>query len=262
MSESPSPPSPGAAPAHPLPPEAAWYDRHYRAEQQGLPPWYRFLLPDLVSHLRPDMRLLEAGCGQGHILRRLVAEHRLPEENVHGCDQSRTAVEFLRARLPRAHLAVRDLYQLDYPEDSFDVILLMETIEHLADPMPVLHGLVRVLKPGGALHLSFPNYLHLPWWGVRILAEKLRHPNWIVLQPIDRIYTVLGVVKMARTTGLEFESGTGSLYGPPILYVWEPEWLTRVLNRLGLYWLSFHPIFRFRKPDLAPAADPTLGPRS
>lgn len=239
------PPSPPAAVA--LPPEAAWYDRHYQVVQPAMPPWYTFLLPDLLRQLRPDWRLLELGCGQGHVLRQLVADGRLAEANLYGIDQSQTAVDFLRARLPRANLEVMDLSRLEYPDATFDVALLMETIEHLADPLPALRGIARVLKPGGLLYLSFPNYLHLPWWGVRVLAEKLNHPNWVVLQPIDQIYTVFGVIRRLREAGFRFEQGAGSVYGPPILYQWEPAALTTLLNRLRLYWLSFHPILRFRR---------------
>ena len=239
-------PTPSAPAA--LPSEAAWYNRHYQAVQQGMPPWYRFLLPELRPLLRPGMQLFEAGCGQGHILRQLVAAGLLAEDQIHGIDQSQTAVDFLRARLPRARLQVMDLNRLEFPEASFDVVLLMETIEHLADPAPTLNGIARVLKPGGTLFLSFPNYLHLPWWLVRVLAEKLNHPNWIVLQPIDQIYTVCGVVKRVQSAGLRFEGGSGSIYGPPVLYQWEPDALTTLLNRLRLYWASFHPILRFRKP--------------
>jgi SAM-dependent methyltransferase len=237
---------PAATPAV-LPPEAAWYDRHYAVVQPVMPPWYEFMVPDLAERLGPETRLLECGCGQGHVLRHLVAAGRLAERNVYAVDQSLKAVEFLRARLPAANVAVMDLNRIAYPDASFDVVLLMETIEHLEDPRPVLEGIARLLRPGGWLYLSFPNYLHWPWWVVRVLAEKLNRPNWIVLQPIDKIYTVLGIVRRVKAAGLRLHGGIGSLYGPPLLYLWEPKPLTRLLNRLGLYWLSFHPILRFRK---------------
>src|SRR6185369_10046564 len=101
---------------------------------------------------------------------------------------------------------------------------------HLENPEKPLSNIARILKPGGLLFVSFPNYLHLPWLLVRILAEKLNRPNWIVLQPVDKIYTVIGVIKMAKRAGFRFEKAIGSNYGPPVLYPLETDAITRGLN--------------------------------
>ena len=232
----------------PVAKEAGWYDEFYTQEQTGLAPWYRFAIPDLLTVLNPQARLLELGCGQGHVLRYLSEKNILPQQNIYAIDQSTTAVDFVKKRLPQAHLATGDIYCLEFPADFFNVCLLMETIEHLEEPQSALQQMFSVIAPGGLLYVSFPNYLHLPWLVVRILAEKLNHPNWIVLQPVDKIYTVFSVVKLVEGAGFKFGRGIGSNYGPPVLYPLEKEWVTRFLNSLGLWRLSFHPILVFRKP--------------
>jgi ubiquinone/menaquinone biosynthesis C-methylase UbiE len=176
-----------------------------------------------------------------------VDKQILPESNIYAIDQSRTAVEFVRQALPQAHLETGDIYRLNYPASQFDVCLLMETIEHLERPEQALSQIHRVLAKNGLLCVSFPNFLHLPWLAVRILAEKLNRPNWIVLQPIDKIYTVPSVKRLITTNKFEFVKGIGSNYGPPVLYPLETERLTKTLNALKLWWLSFHPILIFRK---------------
>jgi 2-polyprenyl-3-methyl-5-hydroxy-6-metoxy-1,4-benzoquinol methylase len=183
------------------------------------------------------------------VLRLLAKEGKLSEANIWGVDQSQTAVDLVKQHLPSARLEAGDIYDLKLPKQHFDVCLLMETIEHLEQPAPALRNILDVLVPGGLLYLSFPNYLHLPWWLVRILAEKLNRPNWIVLQPIDKIYTVFTVKRLLRAAGFEFERGIGSNFGPPVLYRWERPWMTRLGNALGLWWLSFHPVLKFRKPS-------------
>ena len=230
--------------------EAAWYDEFYRDIQKQMGTWYQFLLPDLAQELKAETRLLELGCGQGHILRYLAGRNLIREENIYGMDQSKTAVEFVRQCLPKASIITGDIYKLEYLADFFNVTLLMETIEHLEDPTPALREIFRVTEPGGILYVSFPNFLHLPWLAVRILAEKLNRPNWIVLQPVDKIYTVFGVIKLLRQAGFTFEKGIGSGYGPPVLYPLERPFMTNTLNALKLWWLSFHPILKFRKPGL------------
>lgn len=229
--------------------EAEWYDEFYRQEQTKFAPWYRFLLPDLTARLTPETRLLELGCGQGHLLRRLARENLLAERNLHGLDQSRTAIEFVQKWIPDAHLKVGDIYRLEYPQETFEICIMMETIEHLEDPHRALEQIRAVLVPGGILYVSFPNYLHLPWLGVRLLSDLLNKPNWIVRQPVDIIYTVPHVIRVVKRGGFEFLRGIGSNYGPPILYPLEKPWLTRALNAVGLWWMSFHPILVFRKPS-------------
>ena len=235
-------------PATPSAEQSAWYDKHYYEGVCSLASWHQFLLPDLIAECRADHKLIELGCGQAQVPRLLVEKGCLPAPQVYGLDQSSAAVAFCQRELPAGHFQVQDLYALDQPADTFDFCLMLETIEHLQRPEVVLRHIFRILKPGGLLYLSFPNYLHLPWFAVRLLAQWLNRPNWINLQPLDRIYTIFGIKRLVRNAGLDFVKGIGTTYGPPALYLWEREWMTRGLNHCGLWWWSFHPILKFRKP--------------
>jgi SAM-dependent methyltransferase len=229
--------------------QAAWYDDHYyRNIRHGLAPWHRILLTDLLPECRPEHKLIELGCGQAQVPRLLVAQGRLPATQIHGLDQSPEAVAFCQRELPGGHFQVQDLYAMDYPAGMFDFCVMLETIEHLEHPEVVLQHVYKILKPGGWFYLSFPNYLHLPWLAVRLLAEWLNRPNWILLQPVDKIYTVCGIKKLVGAAGFEFVKGIGGNYGPPVLDALETEWMTRGLNRCGLWWLSLHPVLKFKKP--------------
>jgi SAM-dependent methyltransferase len=230
---------------------AAWYDEHYyRDIRLTLGPWHQFLLPDLMAECRPDQKLIELGCGQAQVPRFLVEKGRLPAGNVYGLDQSSEAVAFCQRELPGGNFQVQDLYTMNYPDDSFDYCVMMETIEHLERPREVLQRAYKFLKPGGYLYISFPNFVHLPWLLVRLLSEWLNRPRWIGLQPVDKIYTIWGIQKLGRSAGFEFVKGIGSCYGPPMLYRLEKDWMTNGLNGFGLWWLSFHPILKFRKPKV------------
>ena len=228
---------------------AAWYDDHYyRNIRYALAPWHRFLLPDLTAECRPDHKLIELGCGQAQVPRFLAEKGYLPATQIYGLDQSSEAVAFCRREMPGGHFQVQDLYTMDYPADMFDFCVMLETIEHLERPEVVLQRVHKILKPGGWLYISFPNYLHLPWLAVRLLSEWLNRPNLINLQPVDNIYTIFGIKNLARAAGFEFVKGIGSNYGPPGLHPLEREWMTRGFNRCGIWWLSLHPILKFKKP--------------
>jgi 2-polyprenyl-3-methyl-5-hydroxy-6-metoxy-1,4-benzoquinol methylase len=228
---------------------ATWYDEHYyRNVRLTLGPWHRLLLPNLIAECRPDHKLIELGCGQAQVPRLLVEKGCLLATHIYGVDQSSEAVAFCRSEMAAGHFEVQDLYAMHYPANMFDFCVMLETIEHLEHPEVVLAHIHKMLKPGGCLYISFPNFLHLPWFAVRLLAEWLNRPNWIGLQPVDKIYTIFGIKKLAHAAGFEFVEGIGSGYGPPLLDRLEKEWMTHIFNCCGIWWLSFHPIMKFRKP--------------
>jgi SAM-dependent methyltransferase len=47
---------------------------------------------------------------------------------------------------------------LPYPDRHFDAVISMDVVEHIVDPLPWLREALRVLKPGGLLFLTTPNY--------------------------------------------------------------------------------------------------------
>ncbi len=231
--------------------DALWYDKYYHDIPTDLAPWNKFLLPELAAVLKPNHKLIELGCGQGQVLRHVAETKLLPRKNICGIDQSRAAIDFVQSQIPGGDFRVGDLHELNLQPASFNFCLLMETIEHLTEPVPVLKRINELLASDGVLYLSFPNFLHAPWLAARLLSEKLNKPNWLNLQPVDNIYTVFTVTRLLRDAGFQFEKAIGTMYGPPM-----PWWLlrrletpafTRSLNALGLWRLSFHPIMKFCK---------------
>ncbi|MBI2761116.1 MAG: methyltransferase domain-containing protein [Chloroflexi bacterium] len=115
-----------------------------------------FLLP----HLRPGMRLLDAGCGGGSItvgLAGVVA----PGEVV-GLDQEQHRLDQALALAAERGLSnVRfehgDIYALPFPDGSFDAAFAHHILQHLHDPLAALLELRRVLRPGGVIGIRDPD---------------------------------------------------------------------------------------------------------
>lgn len=104
----------------------------------------------LVRRLRrKGGRLLDFGCGTGHLLRRL-SEHF----EAYGYDASAEARGTCRLTAPDA--IVLEEWQSLAPR-SLDVIVSLHTLEHLAHPRATVDGLVQRLLPGGLFLVVVPN---------------------------------------------------------------------------------------------------------
>lgn len=110
----------------------------------------RFLAP--LSAYRSSGRLLEVGCGGGLLLE--VA--REEGWRTYGTEISPTCSALLKPRMGDRFFQ-GELSQTPFAAGSFDVVIMMEVIEHLVDPSTYLRAAHRLLRPGGALAVTTPN---------------------------------------------------------------------------------------------------------
>jgi hypothetical protein len=64
------------------------------------------------------------------------------------------------------------LEEAAYPEGSFDLVVLCHVLEHLSDPKATLEEIRRLLKPGGRLAVSVPNFSS---WQARLMGPAWFH---------------------------------------------------------------------------------------
>ena len=105
-----------------------------------------------VERARPR-RVLEVGCGEGVVLEYLAG--RNPATRFDGFELDATALAGARTRCPRAALVRGDVYALPVPDQTYDLVLCLEVLEHLADPARALREIRRVARRG--LLLSVPH---------------------------------------------------------------------------------------------------------
>jgi 2-polyprenyl-3-methyl-5-hydroxy-6-metoxy-1,4-benzoquinol methylase len=93
---------------------------------------------------RSPKNILEIGCGEGYVLRALRdAGVRCP---MRGIDFSETAIAEARDRVPEAEFLVQDAAALADDGQRFDVVLMIEVLEHLPDPKRMLEVLSRLAE--------------------------------------------------------------------------------------------------------------------
>ena len=225
-----------------------WYNQNYYSESDtNLPSWSLRLTLELGRESLKNKKILDLGCGEAKVLSELYKNKDLSPKDLYGIDQSDNAVGLAKKKIPESNIFQGDISELSFQDNYFDYTFLLETIEHLDDPSNTLSEIRRVLKKGGVLFVSFPNYLNLPWFLARVLAQILKKPNWIVLQPIDKIYNVFQVMKKVEGFGFKKENVYGTCYLPPLMYRLENSKFDQLLDKIGLSFLSFHPVIKFVK---------------
>lgn len=106
----------------------------------------------LFAAARPNDRILEVGVGGGHVLA------KFPDHKRTGIDLSPTMLGRARRRLGNdVELLQGSADQLPFEDNTFDVVLCTEVLEHVVDPNRVVRELMRVARPGARVVVSIPN---------------------------------------------------------------------------------------------------------
>jgi SAM-dependent methyltransferase len=153
-------------------------DRHW---------WYRgrrTVLDVVVAGLglSEPARILDAGCGSGRNMVEL-ARHG----SVTGIELSETSVALARDR-SAGEVVAGSILEMPFAEDSFDLAVSLDVIEHLEDDLAALRELRRVVAPGGSLLVTVPAYQWL-WSG----HDEINHHH--------RRYTRRSLQRVAEQAG-------------------------------------------------------------
>ncbi|MEM6343121.1 MAG: class I SAM-dependent methyltransferase [Bacteroidota bacterium] len=162
-----------------------------------------YLIPFIEEglKLRPGMKIMEIGCGEGGVLKPFVAR---------GCEvvgvdlaaqRIANAQSFLAEEIKagKAEFMVQNVYEDAFRErfvGAFDLILLKDTIEHIPEQEKFIPYLKQFLKPEGKVFFGFPPW-YMPFGGhQQICSSKVLGllPYYHLLpRPLYR-----GILKLAQ----------------------------------------------------------------
>ncbi len=218
-----------------IPDEAYWFERHLVAY-------------DLAADLVDGKVVLDAGCGEGYGLaearwhgatRAIGVDNEAPVvahvQAVYGAQDD--GIEAIRA----------DLADLPLEDDTIDVVVSFQVIEHLHDVGGYLAELRRVTRPGGRILIATPNRItftpgsdtpvnpfHIKEYAPDELREELAGAGLVVdeVRGVHHGWQIRLAEAVARrpftdvlTSGLPHE--------------W-PRWVRRVVHRVKASWFAVH----------------------
>ncbi|HIK52986.1 MAG TPA: class I SAM-dependent methyltransferase [Oscillatoriales cyanobacterium M59_W2019_021] len=128
--------------------------------------WLKYVTADLEK-----LNFLDVGCGNGRYLQML---HRLgvPKSQLYGIEMSEGAITSLQNEGYNGYYGRLEDVENQLPENTFDLIVLLQVIEHVEFPKQTVQTLSRLLRSGGILVLETPNtqswdanLFRLGYWG-------------------------------------------------------------------------------------------------
>lgn len=148
----------------------------------------------------PGGKVLDIGCGNGHLIKRLA---KMGWE-VEGMDFDPKAVEYCKSQGLNAKAG--DFFDLNYPSNYYDAVTLSHVIEHVPDPLKTLKEIHRILKPGGRVHMATPN--SYSW-----MYKELFHGDWLSLHPPAHIhiFNVDNLSRVVKDAGFELGVATSTI---------------------------------------------------
>jgi len=196
----------------------SWHERLFNADpehEDASSPWYELVREQIGSVT--GLRILEVACGRGGFVKELSRNGA----HVTGCDFSFAALRVGKEKLQAlgngtwAALIQGDAQALPFGDESFDLVVSCETIEHVPEVRKALREMWRVARPGAKLFLTTPNYANL--MGLYDLYARVRHPGRRDDQPFDRRQWFMQIRGYVSGAGWTILRSDGTVHQLPIV---------------------------------------------
>ncbi|MHC5111192.1 MAG: class I SAM-dependent methyltransferase [Planctomycetota bacterium] len=190
--------------------------------------------------IKPGDKVLDAGCGHGEYCV-YGLEHGA---RVWAFDYSEEMVQYTRQILAMTDLEAEtveegSVLEIPYADNTFDAVICLSVLDHIADREKGFRELARVLKPGGHMYIDVPNKYAYHW---RACFGVMR---MLGMYPAGKIhfFKPRELERMVRDAGCHVEARLGLTFSPPFsgLYTTDlrrrtflPDWLIGPLDRMYL----------------------------
>jgi methionine biosynthesis protein MetW len=186
--------------------------------------------------VEPGSRVLDVGCADGALLRLLASSRGV---DARGIEISQAGVNDCVSKGLSVIQGDADTDLNDYPDDSFDYVILSQTLQATQRPKVVLENMLRI---GRHAVVSFPNFGHwrirmqLLLWGRMPVTPGLSSP-WYETQNIH-FCTIRDFVELTESLGAHIERAVAiNQLGAP-LRLSAPWWVWNMFGEQAVFLLS------------------------
>jgi len=174
--------------------------------------------------------ILDMGCGMGWFANELARIG--PTTGIDLCDD---AIAQAKSKFPQVTYMAGNVFEMELPEQHFDVVVSQEVIAHVPDQEGYLERAARVLKPGGYLIVTTPNRFvhfrndwapippgHIEKWLSRGALKRLLRPHFRVLRTTTAVPLGRGgILRLVQSTKVNW--ALGLLFSPERIEAFK-EW--------------------------------------
>jgi len=146
-------------------------------------------------------KVLDIGCGDGFLLSLIYSNRKIKEKSLFGVDYSVSAINVAKKRLPEGNFLNLDVRDLSFTDRSFDLILIIETLEHIKEWRITLDLAWKMLVNGGTLIITVPDGEkdkwkgHTNFWSYKQFRKNLLKYAEPTIRIIDEGRVFLAVLK-------------------------------------------------------------------
>jgi ubiquinone/menaquinone biosynthesis C-methylase UbiE len=156
---------------------------------------YDYVVNHLESIDTEGKTLVDLGCGDGQWS--VEISHRYNLKLV-GIDYNSLRLERYIKNVPRAEARFGSCLEIPFADDSADIVMFHQVLEHIPKPEAALREIHRILRPGGWLILSVPNE---GTWLKQKVQYKFIEPNALATSDHVNFYTRSSLRSVLETNG-------------------------------------------------------------
>lgn len=181
------------------------YDDYYHEGNLEVPAFVRKRLGETVAAFdgnKQTGRWLDVGCGAGTLMEAV----RDRGWDVVGTEVSASAAEAVRAK--GFDVRAGELSELGLEDGAFDVVSMVEVVEHVPDPGGLLAEARPLLRPGGVLYITTPHG--------RGISARLLRTSWSIVAPPEhlQLFSLRGLRAALEAAGFQVDSAKTQAVNP------------------------------------------------
>lgn len=148
--------------------------------------WLRWrfeaIFKQLKNYLIEKPNILEIGCGNGIFLKQLKSQYQIIAD---GCDLNSYALEHLVDGVDGS-IYLYDIFERNaLMTEKYDLIFLLDVLEHITDTQPFLNAVSAHLKPGGILVVNVPAHSYMFSRYDKAIGHKRRYSRKLLKQELE-----------------------------------------------------------------------------